>query len=109
MAKKKKAATNKDLSFEDALEELEAVVDDLEAGNLPLTDSIQRYEAGVKLLKQCHDSLNHVRRKIELLTEVDGEGDSETVPFDDAETSGDRPTRGKTDLGPEMDDEGRLF
>jgi len=63
----------------------------------------------VKLLKQCHDSLNHVRRKIELLTEVDGEGDSETVPFDDAETSGDRPTRGKTDLGPEMDDEGRLF
>jgi len=109
MAKKKKTATPKELSFEDALEGLEAVVDDLESGNLPLTESIQRYEAGVKLLKQCHESLNQVRRKIELLTEIGDNGDAATVAFDDSETSDERPTRGKTDLGPDMDDDGRLF
>lgn len=109
MAKKKKTTTKKEFSFEDALEGLEAVVDDLEAGDLPLSESIGRYEEGVKLLKQCHDSLNQVRRKIELLTEVGDGGEAESRPFDDGETSGERPTRGKTDLAPDVDEDGRLF
>ena len=53
MAKKKSAAKKTEPKFEDALTNLEGIVADLETGNLPLTESIQRYEEGVKLLKQC--------------------------------------------------------
>ena len=109
MAKKKASTKSKTHRFEDALAELENVVAELEAGQLSLTDSIQRYEKGVKLLKHCHESLNQVQRKIERLTGVDQDGNETTEPFDAEQTPADQPARGKPETGADMDESGRLF
>lgn len=105
MSKKKPAAKNDDQpSFEDSLAELEKIVGELEAGQLPLSDSIERYEKGVKLLKQCHHTLEQVQRKIDVLTRVSNDGTATTVPFD-----ADEPLPAE-DQGPAtVDDEDRLF
>ena len=72
-----------ELSFEQALAGLEDVIRDLEDGQLELTESLNRYEEGVRLLKYCHVALNMAERKILLLTGVDNEGKPITEPFDD--------------------------
>lgn len=83
MAKKKPTAAAGDtLSFEECLKELEAIVADLEGGNLGLSEALARYEQGVKHLKSCHELLRLAERKIELLSGVDAEGNPITVPFD---------------------------
>ena len=46
----------KDLSFEDALSELEAIVARLERGDAPLEESIDVYERGARLKKYCEDN-----------------------------------------------------
>lgn len=102
MAKKKTTAKSKEAApdFEASLGELEQIVGQLEAGNLPLAEAIERYEQGVKLLKQCHGSLNAVQRKIELLTQVNEQGEEQTIPFDDHSSSDEATGDG---------DSGRLF
>lgn len=72
-------------SFEQSLATLESIVDQLEDGELGLTDALSRYEEGVKLLKQCYEALQKAERKIELLAGVDAEGNAITQPFDDAQ------------------------
>lgn len=86
MTKNKEPAgseVNCDLTFEQALASLEAVIRDLEDGQLGLTESLSRYEEGVRLLKYCHVALNLAERKILLLTGVDAQGQPITEPFDD--------------------------
>lgn len=73
--------------FEDALEELEAVVRDLEEGQIGLTEALKRYEQGVKLLRQCYEMLESAERRIELLTRVGAEGEPITQPFDEQSAS----------------------
>ena len=86
MANKK---TTKDtISFEEALEKLEQVVRQLEDGQLGLSESLARYEEGVRHLKHCHEALASAERKIELLTSVDEGGSAETEPFDEEESAG---------------------
>lgn len=71
-------------SFEQALAALEQIVRDLEDGQLGLTESLGRYEEGVRLLKQCHGLLERAERKIELLSGIDAAGNPIAEPFDDA-------------------------
>lgn len=73
--------------FEDALEQLAAVVQDLEEGQIGLSQCLARYEDGVRLLKQCYGLLEHAERRIELLSGVDAAGNPITQPFQDAETA----------------------
>jgi exodeoxyribonuclease VII small subunit len=70
------------LSFEEALAELERVVHDLEEGRIGLSESLERYEQGVRLLKHCHGLLETAERRIELLLGVDAQGRPRTAPFD---------------------------
>ena len=86
MAKEKTDAAEK-LTFEEALEGLEGVVQQLEQGQLDLTESLAQYQTGVSLLKQCHDTLKQAERRIEVLTGLDADGNAVTVPFADEETS----------------------
>jgi len=53
--------------FEEHLERLEAIVRELESGELPIEASLERYELGIHALRQCHRILGEVERKIELL------------------------------------------
>ena len=74
-------------TFEEALEELEAIVHELEEGEIGLNEALARYEHGVKLLRQCYDLLERAERKIELLGGVDAQGKPVTEPFADAALS----------------------
>jgi exodeoxyribonuclease VII small subunit len=85
MSKKKTSAEDDAPTFEDSLGELEAIVGELESGKLGLSDALARYELGVKHLKSCHQLLERVERKIELLSGMDAEGNPITTPFDEGE------------------------
>ncbi len=53
--------------FEDALKKLEKIVEELEGGNLPLEDSLAKYEEGIKLSRICQKKLETAKKKVELL------------------------------------------
>ena len=63
--------------FESALAELETIVKTLEEGQLPLEQSLERFERGIALSRFCHTRLNDAERRIELLTE---QGDTRPAP-----------------------------
>ena len=86
MAKKKTTkSAQASVSFEESLEKLEQIVQDLEAGQLGLTESLELYEKGIQSLKQCHQALTVAERKIQLLTEVDESGEATVEPFDEGD------------------------
>ena len=55
------------VSFEVALEQLEAIVGRLEAGDLPLEESLDLFEQGVELSRRCNATLDSAERRIEIL------------------------------------------
>lgn len=77
-ARKKNTATDPSgLSFEEAMAELEEIVEAMEGEQLPLEDLVARYEAGSALLKHCGSVLTAAKKRIELITLADRE---ETQP-----------------------------
>lgn len=60
-----KAAAIETMSFEDALRELEQIVHRLEAGDVPLEDSIRIYERGAALKAHCEKRLKEAELKVE--------------------------------------------
>ncbi len=83
MAKSNPAKISEDiksLSFEDALSELEAIVEKLEAGNVDLEKSIEFYERGTQLKAHCEAKLTAAKSKVEKFTlSADGSVSSEDV------------------------------
>ncbi len=70
----------KEMSFEDAMRELEKVVSDLEQGNVPLEESIKLYERGAELKLHCQAKLKEAEEKVALITqEEDGELGTKTI------------------------------
>ncbi len=63
-----------DLSFEQAMRELESVVDQLERGDVPLDQSISLYERGAMLKKRCEETLKAAEEKVAAIT-LDGDGE----------------------------------
>ncbi|MBU4311737.1 MAG: exodeoxyribonuclease VII small subunit [Candidatus Omnitrophica bacterium] len=57
----------KELKFEDMMKKLETIADDLETGQMPLDESLKKYEEGVKLLRLCRKRLDETKRKVEML------------------------------------------
>jgi exodeoxyribonuclease VII small subunit len=58
----------KDIKFEDAVQRLEQIVDQLEAGDLPLEQSLKVFEEGVALARRCAKYREEAEKRIELLT-----------------------------------------
>jgi exodeoxyribonuclease VII small subunit len=54
-------------TFEEGMRALESIVSRLEAGNLPLEESLAAFEAGVAVLRALHDQLGEVERRVEIL------------------------------------------
>jgi exodeoxyribonuclease VII small subunit len=54
-------------SFEQALQQLEQIVQKLEKGELPLEDSLKLYEDGIRLSRLCHAKLEEAEGRIEVL------------------------------------------
>jgi exodeoxyribonuclease VII small subunit len=54
-------------SFEASLEALERIVQQLESGDLPLEKSLELFEQGVRLSRECQERLSQAERRIEVL------------------------------------------
>ena len=59
-------------SFEKKIKELETLIEKLNSGDAGLEEALGLYEKGVKLLKECHATLDAAEKKLELLTQKDG-------------------------------------
>jgi len=74
-------STAKPKTFESSLEELEGIVRELEQGELPLEKSLELFEQGVKLSRECQERLNQADRRIEVLMR-DNQGRATVKPFE---------------------------
>ncbi|MFN0053876.1 MAG: exodeoxyribonuclease VII small subunit [Planctomycetales bacterium] len=72
--------------FEDALQELQSIIHELEEGSIGLEASLTRFEEGVRLLRNCYGILEQAEQRIEILTGMDAEGNPVTAPFDASAT-----------------------
>src|SRR5438874_6440538 len=63
----KPKAPSAELNFEKAMDRLEAIVEQMESGQLPLEDLIVRYEEGMNLVKVCQERLASAEQKIEII------------------------------------------
>ena len=70
----------KEMTFENALNELESIVSKLERGEVTLEESITIYERGAKLKSHCEGKLKDAQLKVEKIV-LDKDGKAETVPF----------------------------
>ena len=83
MPRKKKTETAEP-GFEELMTGLEKIAGELESGELGLEGAIARYEAGVKMYRQCHRILVDAEKKVEILTR-DRNGELRSAPFDDSD------------------------
>ena len=74
----------KEIKFEEALAKLEAVVNRLESGELPLEESLRLFEEGVHLTKVCTHRLEEAERRIAILKK-DERGELLEAPFEEGE------------------------
>lgn len=86
MPKKKAPAAQPD--FEKALERLEAIVSELEGGELPLEKALELFEEGVELGRSCGTQLEDAEKKISLLVEK-ADGSLSEEPLDEPAPGGD--------------------
>lgn len=75
---------NENLSFEEALNELEQIVEQMEQGELPLDKALQQFERGVELTRLSQNRLRQAEQKVQQLLQQQGQ--SELVPFSDEPT-----------------------
>ncbi len=71
-------------SFEEALQRLESIAEEIEQGKIGLEESITRYEEGMKLIKHCRAVLGKAEMRIQKL-QISEQGQVTTGPFDHIE------------------------
>jgi exodeoxyribonuclease VII small subunit len=74
----------REMKFEEALSRLEAVVNRLESGELPLEESLRLFEEGVHLTQVCTRRLEEAERRITILLKND-RGEAVEAPFDEGQ------------------------
>ena len=67
-------------TFEQAMKQLEQIVQDLESGDIPLEKAIQKFEEGIELSKFCSEKLDESEKRITILTR-DAAGNVADMPF----------------------------
>lgn len=63
----------KNVSFEEAMEKLEGIVEKLEEGEVPLEQAIAMYQEGMSLSNVCHEKLQRIEKQMDRVVEEDGE------------------------------------
>ena len=81
-------------TFEASLEALERIVRQLEDGDLPLEKSLELFEQGIRLSRECQERLSQAERRIEILLR-DNQGRPVASPF--KEPPNDTPDRGENE------------
>lgn len=67
--------------FEDTMEELEKLVEQMEQGDISLEESLKAFERGIKLTRTCQQALQDAEQKVQILLEKNGQQSLE--PFND--------------------------
>ena len=89
-------------TFEEDLERLENIVNELEAGILPLEDALKRFEEGVRLYRLCEERLKDAEQRVEILLKQ-ADGSIAEVPFEEgSDGAGDDGEPSGSDGLPEM-------
>jgi exodeoxyribonuclease VII small subunit len=85
-----KKSGGRPVDFEKSMQELEALVEQLERGDLPLEQAMQRFERGVALTRECQGALKAAQQRVEILLQKSG-GAASLEPFaaDAAESGND--------------------
>ncbi len=79
MTKKKQS----NFDFEQALEDLEELVTSMEDGELSLEESLQAFEKGIKLTRECQMALKKAEQKVQVL--LNENGDTQALELDSVE------------------------
>jgi len=111
MAKKKESAKPPEkMKFEEAMDELERIVGQMEEGGLTLEDNIDKFERGIRLSQACAKQLEKAELKVEKLTRT-ASGEIEVVPLDaEDEEHETPPSNDESDEKPSSPaEEGLLF
>lgn len=83
MAKKSARTTEETPDFEQALKELEAIVERLEQGDATLEESLRQFERGIVLTRTCQQALKAAEQKVEILIEENGRTDTRELDVED--------------------------
>ncbi|EAR56551.1 MULTISPECIES: exodeoxyribonuclease VII small subunit [Photobacterium] len=73
------------MAFEAALDELDAIVNELESGDIPLEDALKKFERGISLARSSQQKLTQAEQRVEILLQADDE-----APLTDFEPSHDQ-------------------
>ena len=73
-------SAKKTVNLEKSLADLEALVEELESGDLPLEKAMKKFEDGIKLTRACQTALKDAEQKVEIL--VQSAGGDELQAFD---------------------------
>ena len=76
----------KNINLEKSLADLEALVAEIEGGELSLEDAMKKFEQGIKLTRTCQNILKDAEQKVEILLENNGE---DTLTSFNDKTNGD--------------------
>lgn len=97
-------------SFENSLAELEKIVRQLEDGDLSLEESLELFETGVKLSRECRERLTQAERRIEVLSEdADGNPVLEEITAGNSETEKSPKVRKRIVFDDDEDDDYSTF
>ncbi len=89
-----------ELSFEQALVQLQRIVETLERGESDLSSALSQYERSVTLLSRCNRLLDQAEQSVALLSGVDPQGNPITTPFDATATIAREPETIAADITP---------
>ena len=78
-----KTEMKKTISFEEKLEKLKEIVEDLEEGEIPLKESMKNYQDSLDLIKQCNEELENAELKIEKIMKKEGKIITEPLDEED--------------------------
>jgi exodeoxyribonuclease VII small subunit len=65
------------IDFESAIKELEALVEQMEQGDITLEQSLENFERGIELTRACQKALQEAEQKVQILTQKQGEETAE--------------------------------
>ncbi len=76
-------AAKKSYPFEQSLEKLEKLVEQMEEGDLTLEESLKTFEEGIRLTRECQQALSSAEQKVKLLIEENGQINESDFAEDD--------------------------
>ncbi|HIF9445108.1 TPA: exodeoxyribonuclease VII small subunit [Photobacterium damselae] len=67
------AKKTENMAFEEALDELDLIVNELESGNIALEDALKKFERGIALARSSQQKLTQAEQRVEILLQADDE------------------------------------